>query len=113
MPLKTIKETRKELARWGNFWRSKEYGSGFSSVSPTARICETLRSECYTEGTAHQVSHLSDNIYEPADVLRVSAIVNKLSGNCRQAILAKYVKKKQVTGYFIDEAERFVMIQLS
>lgn len=109
---RNIKETRIELKRWGNFWRSREYGNGYASVSPTARICETLRSECFTQGTSHLISHLSDNMHEPDDIRAISEIVNRLSNQCRLALVRKYVKKTAETGYYIDEAERLVMLAL-
>lgn len=110
MSHKTIKETRSELKRWGNYWRHKEYQGGFASTSATARICETLRTGCYIQGTSHQVSHLADNMPEPDHIKVITEAVNKLSEKCKQAIIQKYIKKQPVKGYFLDEAERLLTI---
>ena len=96
MSRKSVKDVRADLKRWGNFWKNKEYEGGYASTSTTARICETLRTGCYIQGTAHQVSHLADNMPTPLYIVELTEAIDLLDENKRILIVRKYIKKKPV-----------------
>lgn len=107
-----IKDTRRLLTRWGNFWRRQEMGQGYASKSPTLKLKEVLELGCASPGTTHLISHMSMSIFEPEDFKDVTAVLEQLAPELVSAIVQRYIKRERVTGYHIREAERLVMVLL-
>lgn len=108
--LKTIKETRKLLARWGTYWSKQEFGQGYSNKSSTQKLRETLELGCSTSSSYS--SQQSDLIYEPEDLKQVSEALEQLKPEFLGAVVKKYIKKEKVQGFYIMEAERTIMMML-
>ena len=105
MPLKTIKQVRKDLRMWGSFWAQAEMGQGYARQSVTARIMEIMRTQIQISSDLHLFSHQADNLYVPPHIDEVGKAIDRLSHNCRSALADKYIKRKTRDDYFIREAE--------
>lgn len=105
MPLKNIKQVRKDLQKWGNFWAAAKSGQGYPRQSVTARICEIMRTQVQISSDLHLFSHQADNFYVPPDVHEIGEAIDKLSLSCRTAVKDKYIKRKVRDDYYIREAE--------
>ena len=104
---KTVKQVRKELRAWGNYWRWQEMGQGYAKRSACDKLGEVL---------TNSDAHLYGNEFDaPEHVLMVNAQVQRLSHDCRRALRAKYVcfgmwalcgfKAKTTFDYWLKKAE--------
>ncbi|WP_299005053.1 hypothetical protein [uncultured Shewanella sp.] len=81
----SMKTLRRELSIWGRYWRTQEYGRGFARRSACDRLGET---------------HLSlngANVHEmatPKHVAIYDGLIDRLSLECRRALRAQYICKK-------------------
>lgn len=111
--MRNIKDVRIELSRWGNFWVSKEYGSGFSKRSPTDRLNETMELGYVIPSDMHLFNNKSDAITVPEQFASLGVAIDQLSIECRRAIRQKYISKTKITNrdqlrsfkYWICKAE--------
>ncbi len=76
----TIKALRKNLRSWGKFWRNKESIQGFSSRSISEHSDQSFSSR-----------DLSDNMYVPQQIEKLTESITKLRPECIRAIRAKYI----------------------
>ncbi len=105
MPLKNIKQVRKDLRVWGSFWANAEMGQGYARQSVTARICEIMRTQVQISFDLHLFSHQADNFYVPPHIDEIGRAIDRLSLSCRTAVKDKYIKRKVRDDYYIREAE--------
>jgi len=113
----TIKHVEFSLYIWGKFWASKEQGTGYASISITARICDMLRTEIWASSDLHLFSHLSDNVYEPEHIEEITEAINCLSNQCKQAVFAKYkhmhpmneVRQEVRNNFWVAKAENTLL----
>lgn len=100
-----INDVYKELKIWGEYWAIKELGQGSASVSVTKRCCDILKTGIFSNGTAIQVSHLSENIYVPEHIQNVDNAIKKLTINERIHIQRKYKMFKEIDNLYTRRAE--------
>ena len=105
MPLKNIKQVRKDLRVWGSFWANAEMGQGYARQSVTARICEIMRTQVQISSDLHLFSHQADNFYVPPHIDVIVNALDRLSLSCRTAVKDKYIKRKVRDDYYISEVE--------
>ena len=113
MPLKTIKQVRKELRVWGSFWARAEEGQGYARQSVTARICEMLRTQVVVSSDLHLFSHQADSLFVPLHIEEIGNVVDKLPHNFKLALKDKYIKNKVRNDYYLREAENLLISLLS
>ena len=109
MPLKTIKQVRKDLRVWGSFWANAEMGQGYARQSVTARICEIMRTQVQISSDLHLFSHQADNFYVPPHIDEIGKAIDRLSLRCRTAVKDKYIKQRHRDEYYIREAENMLI----
>ena len=112
MPLKNIRQVRRDLKVWGLFWSDAEMGQGYARQSVTARICETLRTEIQISSTLYLFSYHADSIYVPPYIQEIGNAVDKLASNCKAAIHDKYIKHKKRDDFYLREAENALIALL-
>ena len=112
MPHKSIKDVRRTMQLWGNFWASQESLQGYASKSNIQALKETLDVGCAAQGTLHLYSHLADNMYVPPHIEEIDEAIKHLTQNQRLSISQKYIKRKKVKGKIIDDAERMLLVLL-
>lgn len=112
MPLKTIKQVRRDLDIWGYFWANAELGQGYAKQSVTARICEILRTEIQISSDLHLFSHQADSMFVPSHIDDIGKAVERLSQKCRAALADKYIKRKDRNDYYVREAENTLLTLL-
>lgn len=112
MPLKTIKQVRKDLRVWGSFWARAEEGQGYARQSVTARICEMLRTQVLVSSDLHLFSHQADNLFVPEHIEEIGNVVDKLPHNFKLALKDKYIKNKVRNDYYLREAENLLISRL-
>lgn len=105
----TVKEIRKTLKQWGNFWYQRRFGPGFTSTSATHKLCEQLKTGVQGDGSQAQFNRTADNVFVPQHIEKVDDAIEKLSVKCRLALVNKYINKSQDGGYFEREAELHLM----
>lgn len=104
-----VKEIRKRLKEWGNFWYLRRLGPGFAATSATHKLCEQMKTGVLGEVNQAQINRMSDNLFVPAHIEQVDAAIEKLSVKCRLAMINKYVNRNKDNGYFEREAELLLM----
>lgn len=102
MQLKQVKERLKD---WGRFWRSKREGSGYGSNSVTGRLCETLRTGVFSQGTKYQVMHTADEIHVPDHIAEIDDCLKYLTPSELVYLKLFYINNKGNRTIFIDRAE--------
>ncbi|WP_298770381.1 hypothetical protein [uncultured Shewanella sp.] len=78
----SMKTLRHELSIWGRYWRAQEYGRGFARRSACDRLGET---------------HSGSNVHEmatPKHIAIYDGLIDALSLECRRALRAQYICKK-------------------
>lgn len=104
MPHKTIKQLRKELKAWGLFWRGKQLNIK-QNVSSIEKVSEILKKGTVIDGVSASAFNTSDSINVPDKYQELDRSIESLSIDCRLALVNKYIKGHDVTGYWIDKAE--------
>jgi hypothetical protein len=112
MPLKTIKQVRKDLRIWGSFWARAEQGQGYARQSVTARICEMLRTQVVSSSDLHLYSNQADSLFVPLHIEEIGNVVDKLPHNFKLALKDKYIKNKVRNDYYLREAENLLISRL-
>lgn len=102
--MKNIKQLRKELRAWGRFWRAKQLNE-CQSVSITEKVCDMLRKGVFSNSVPGGAFGHSESIYVPTDYQELDYAIEKLSVQCRIAIVQKHIKDQNIYGYWIDQAE--------
>ncbi|MCF6442040.1 hypothetical protein L1077_21655 [Pseudoalteromonas luteoviolacea] len=92
--MSNIKQVRRDLRQWGNFWASKQEVQGYSNKSNVQKIKEC----CDLGGTnfssdLHLHSHGSSGIYTPEHIESLTKRINQLNDYERLALIGKYIKK--------------------
>jgi hypothetical protein len=100
-----LDQVRHRLKVWGSFWREKQQGAGFGSNSVTGRLCETLRTGIYSQGTKYQVRDSADEIYVPEHIAEVDDCLQALTASELKQLKKFYVKQKKERNLFLDRAE--------
>ncbi|GEM_PF-6742041 len=78
------------LVDWGAFWFRKEFGQGYGSNSVTNRLCETLETQIYSQGTAYINADKADAIIVPDWVEELDIAISCLTTSERLSINTKY-----------------------
>ncbi|MCC5451682.1 hypothetical protein LMJ53_08080 [Rheinheimera sp. UJ51] len=91
-----IKDLRRLLFDWGNYWAKMERPLGYSRVSITAALAESARTGIWTTAKDRGQLHMADNLKTPSWVLELDEIMNKLSPDERRAINLRYIKKAKL-----------------
>ncbi|MAI64812.1 MAG: hypothetical protein CL600_08055 [Alteromonas sp.] len=112
MPLKTIKQVRKDLRVWGSFWARAEQGQGYARQSVTARICEMLRTQVFSSPDLHLYSNQVDSLFVPLHIEEIGRVIDKLPHNFKLALKDKYIKNKVRNDYYLREAENLLISRL-
>ena len=100
--MRTIKDVRLELKKWGNFWARQEEGTGYSSKSNVQAIKEACQVGCASSSDLHLFSHRADSIFVPAHIEVIGHNLERLAPRCITAVRQRYVKKGQIL-YFSDK----------
>ena len=104
---KNIKQVRKDLKAWGNYWRWQEVGQGYAKRSACDKLGEVL---------TNSDAHLYDNEFDmPEHIQHIDFLIRRLSHNCVRAIRAKYIclgvwtltgfRVKSTFNYWLKKAE--------
>ncbi|MCY7295112.1 hypothetical protein [Alteromonas sp. a30] len=104
-----IKELRRALKEWGRFWSSRRLGPGFSATSSTHRLCDQLKTGVQQEAAQQFFNRQADAVFVPEHIEKMDNAIEKLSTQCRLAVVNKYVHQKKETGYYQREAELALM----
>lgn len=97
---------RNRLFDWGKWWfryESEQLGYGRNSV--TGRMCETLKTGVYSQGTGHLVASRADSIIVPDEIHEVDQaleILNKTQLHYIQILYKNSVEKKEIMNYDRD-----------
>ena len=102
---KTIKDVKKTLKVWGEFWASKEVTQGFASKSNIVSLKEKLDLGCSVSGSSHLLSNLADSIYVPEHINNTDEAIKHLGIKHKQALTQKYIKKNKPEPFWIAQAE--------
>ena len=92
----TIKELRAQLRAWGKFWRAREEGTGYASVSITYQMMQTGLLGIASSSTKHLFSHQSDQLNVPDWVQEIDRAVSDLTPPQKGVINALFVKNMQL-----------------
>ncbi|KZN64046.1 hypothetical protein N473_15710 [Pseudoalteromonas luteoviolacea CPMOR-1] len=87
-----IKVLRKELRTWGEFWASKESTEGYARKSNVEKVKESCELGGIFSSTLYLHNQGADNIFIPPHIQRLTDRVERLSKDCKLAIVGKYVK---------------------
>lgn len=109
MPLKTIKQVRKDLKMWGDYWRNHEPTQGYARRSATDKLCEVLRTKVNISSDLHLFSHHADAIYVPPHIEKIDKAIEQLSIECRKAIKDRYQNLISRNDYYVVEAENSLL----
>ncbi len=80
--LRTVKNLRKELRIWGNYYVKYEMGSGY----PSRSACDRLQ-----EAVIRSVGSVEPELSAPPAIYATDLMVKKLSFNCRKAVRVQYL----------------------
>lgn len=94
----TLKEAQALLRAWGKFWRSKKYGTGYSSTSITYQMMQTGLLGHAGKSTKHLFSHFSESIYVPDWVELVDYVVDNLTLEEKVQIKNVYINMQYKCG---------------
>ena len=100
-----IEDVKKELKTWGEYWAIKELGQGSAAISVTKRCCDILQTGIFSNGTAIQVSHMSDSMSVPEYIQKVGDAVDMLTIEERIDIGLKYKRFKKIDNLYTRRAE--------
>ena len=96
--LRTIKNLRKELRVWGNFYVKYEMGNSY----PSRSACDRLSEPVIRGGNS-----VAPEIDTPSHILVTDRLVNRLSNNCRKAIRVQYLCSGEFAAFF-DSKKSFL-----
>ena len=88
--MKTIKQTREDLLRWGKFWQDQQSLGGWATRSTVDRCREILETGVQVSSSLYLHNGGSDNINVPDEVVEIDYIVAKLTQSCRDSLRARY-----------------------
>jgi hypothetical protein len=99
-----IDRLKEDLKAWGKFWQKHEQGQGYAGTSMTEQCCKIMRTGIYSQGTSHLFNEMSDNILVPDWISEIDEAMEKLNKVDRFNLRRKYIGKKKVQQYKIDQA---------
>ncbi|BDM64563.1 hypothetical protein NFHSH190041_20150 [Shewanella sp. NFH-SH190041] len=80
---RTIKEVRRELRAWGNYWRWQEMGQGYAKRSACDKLGEVM-----TNSDAHL---FDDDFDAPEHIRAIDKEIQRLCEQCRRAVRVRYI----------------------
>ena len=81
--MRNVKQVKRELKAWGNYWRFQEVGQGYAKRSACDKLGEVL---------TNSDAHLYENEFDiPEHIQCIDSQIRSLSHDCRRAIRAKYI----------------------
>lgn len=92
--MRTIKDVRRDLTWWGNFWAKQELGQWYAKQSSLAFIMQSAKVGAIT--TSIKATCTAESIYVPTDVRVFDRRIERLSLPCQLAIRQRYVAKGKV-----------------
>lgn len=100
-----LDQVRERLKSWGGFWREQQQGAGFGSNSVTGRLCESLRTGVFSQGTKYQVMDRSDEIRVPEHIEEIDNCLSRLTASEVVYLKLKYINRKKVKRHILESAE--------
>jgi hypothetical protein len=93
----TVKQLRKELAAWGRYWASKEYGQGHAS-----------RSACDKLGEVRCFGAVFSESSSPAHIAEYDRRIARLSHECRRALRVHYICERNWALVEFDSEKSYI-----
>ncbi len=91
--MKTIKQIRRELRSWGQYWARMEQSEGYARKSNVDRLKEVCELGAWISSDLHLFSQA---IEVPSHLKDIDNIVSRLSESAKLAMTGKYIKRKSV-----------------
>lgn len=88
-----IKDVRRLLQDWGNYWAKMETPMGFCRVSITAALTESAKTGIWAAGERKGSTSSSDHIRPPGWVIQIDKVADTLPIEQRRALNIRYIKR--------------------
>jgi len=87
---RTIKDVRGDLIAWARYWKTKEYGKGFSNKANS----EVVRELALNAG-ARSTDKSANSIITPANIESITNDIERLKPEYKKAIRQHYILKNK------------------
>lgn len=101
----TLKQLRRQLKAWGQFWQQQEQPKGFNGTSSTARVIEQARTGIWASTDRFSSGGNSSSIRPPYWVTLLDELTDQLSQEQRRVLNKRYIK-----GHTLSTCEKLVLL---